>query len=253
MRAVSRAGNGIFRILAFLVLLVALSACLERSEEEDPIRAIRFGLGIEFVYEWSRTFKDASGTQVSFDRDTLVVRVGAINDALHGYPALIRLELRELGSSALLSASWFKHDETGLYQVGSYLPASRLWFPKRADLSPGMVPFDLGPIPGETAVADTVWRDEPRKVFGWPLEKGATWISLTSPFQETREVTADNIVYSPAGVFETLTIRTLSPENFPDRDWTDLVAIEGLIARAVIQSVGPLTSEERLTLIQYRP
>lgn len=239
--------------LLLLLLAVALSACLDRPEVKEPIRALRFGPGIEFVYEWSKTLKDASGAQVSFERDTLVMRVGAITDVQPGYPPLIRLELRELGSSSLLSASWFQHDETGLYQVGSYQPPSRLVYPKRSDPSPGLIPFDLGPVPGETAVADTVWRDEPRKVLSWPLEEGASWTSFTFPFLQTREIIASNIVYTPAGVFETYTIRTRSPEISPELDWTDLVAEEGLIARAAIQPVGTLTSEERLTLIQYRP
>lgn len=244
-------GRRAFGVLAILISLLA-GGCdsNEPGEEEDgPLGRVKLDLGVEFTYAWSHEFRDDAGTLLTSELDTFVVRVASVIDAVNGSTGLIRLELYEKSGGAPISASWYRQDQTGLFQLGTYLPTGPTVFPKRDSSVRRLLPFDDVIGHREAAVQDTTWRTEVRKVLAYPLQAGTEWVSFTSPFPQNREVIALDTTTVPAGSFPTVAIRTESPTVAPGIDWVEKIAAEGLIERSIVQPIETFTVTEKLVLL----
>ncbi len=92
---------------------------------------------------------------------------------------------------------------------------------------------DAGRNPGITAAPGDdpiLFRDQPRQALVYPLRAGASWVSFTDPWTQTRRVAGHGPAHVPGGTFGSALIRTQVGID-PDLTWVDWISPQGLAAR----------------------
>jgi hypothetical protein len=249
---------------AFLVLFL-LAGC---DSAEEGIDIPFLPQDARYAYSVDNRIIETDSVLFSLD-ETARVRTISRNATVPGYEGLIELEtdFSNLGTQR----TWYERTPEQLREVGYSLSGiggavqprgvavvSDVFAWPRIVTELGGRHRPVGRTGGEED--SVIVREEPRVVYEFPLEVGASWVSFSSLFLSTREVVGRETITVTAGTFDCFVIRTEVDVDFEEFEWLDYVSEEhGLVLRTM-EFVGeyfpepgpdpgiPVRSVERLEL-----
>ncbi len=250
-----------------LLLLALLPACDENPVDPEDIRPA-FSAGMWWIYNWEVHQTDSAGTEFYQDQDSIFMRVVGIDERLGDLSGLVCVEALSLRHPEVTPGRvWYSQSGDGLrevaYQGAGQLPVvhMRVTGPTRPHRFPSLSQPALFE-PGEAAEDTVQWREEPRMVLRYPLERGSQWTAFTVPFLQTRSV----IAIGDRELLNGNTVRVVSIATFnayfgADDHWIDEVCTEGLVSRNIrlnvtmmtqdLTGVGSMTHAETMSLVSY--
>lgn len=214
-----------------------------------PLVIERFPTAVDNSWEYRRTFSLTVYDTVHND----TIEYGAIIDSLHeeieGMDTLIGWECYRL-SHVLFSLGdtfpetwWWSHPDTALLWI-AYMrgtksailtePATdiRFWVGGNCFGSVrGLARYiDSARRAGRLLSAlDTSYWFPPKKMFIFPLEVGKSWVAMTDPWLEEREVVGEGWVNVPAGAFLALKTQIYSQWMEEEDLWYKWISEEGIV------------------------
>ena len=248
------------------VLALVLTGCDAADSSDGPIQGISLKKDLVQTYDWSFASFDSSGTPIQQTQGRFAARISATNDRVGGLTDLVKMELYMVDDADKMEFIWYRQTSSDLrelaYFITGALPIAPLKRNSESLRRPSLygLPMTVSTLLNErlekAGREDSVqFRTDPRIVFVYPLEEGASWTAFTSPFAQTREVLGYRDVKVKAGTFRCAEIRTRIPELAPNMDWVDCVSDVGLVLRVVTHEnelgvgSGTLRSEERVELV----
>ncbi len=226
------------RVLSFTVIAANFFAC-----DELPI------LGTEMLHKLNlpigRSWVYVDSVVVSGADSAIFVRQVVVTATKRGsmIPELQNLLCLEItvreGDSLSHAAIWYRHDDSGLWEVAYQNEEIVFAFPRVGAYSDLIHEIDfahqnlLGATKRNAAgLQEIKFRDEPRLVLKYPVQTGLEWIAFKNPFQRTLRCDQYASVSVPAGDFLTFRIQgkgDLNPAiNFIMYDY---FCVDGLIRR----------------------
>ncbi len=184
-------------VQTLLCSFLILSCDIYPNSPEIISNAINFEIGNDKIYKWSLVEVDSAGNQLFAASDSVLVRVGAIEDELPGYRNLIRLEAWSLSGRPLKKQRvWYHQSQEALTEIAyAFAGAVPFVLPKRnsiiADLSklsrhitPLSTPIAIQLKLGDSDITmDSIrFRTDPRIVYRYPMTLGREWVSFREPF-----------------------------------------------------------------------
>ncbi|MGA3287725.1 MAG: hypothetical protein ABSD46_09885 [Bacteroidota bacterium] len=247
------------RILVGLgVIFFCFSGCKKSNNPVDPPAVVPFdlSLGKTWTYAWSSVISDSTGKILNSETDSFQVRIASIHDTLKNYTELIRFEAQSIVHYIGTSKVWYQFAGDSLVEIAyNNAGATPVVLPKRIvktvnDSKNGPAFFSLFPKVVITMMRlkgiqdTTIFRDDIRIVYKFPLVIGNRWTSFTYPFLQVREVVGTELIECAGKNFSCVKIKTTIPSLDPNIEWYDYVSMEGLIVRQIkIDNLVQTTSD----------
>lgn len=236
-------------LVGVAAILFCISGCKKSDTPVDPTGKGFFdlSLGKTWMYAWSIVETDSTWHALAtFSTDSFQVRIASTDDTLGDYRQLIRFEAQSIPHFIGATKVWYQFAGDSLVEIAyNNAGATPVVLPKReagVSVSRGNEPalFSLFPrvvialLRSKGFSDSTLFRDEARIVYKFPLTNGKTWVSFTNPFLQVREVVrSDTIIICAGRNFLCAKIKTTIPEIDPTLEWYDYVSTDGLIERRI--------------------
>lgn len=263
-----RSSHSLAVIAAMLVL--AVGGCDTADSSDGIVHRVSLKKDGLQMYDFSYASLDSSETPIYQSEGRFAARIAATNDRVGELTDLVKIETYMVDDEDEMHAIWYRQTRSDLQELAYFVTGGIPIAPLKRSSEP-MRPLSLYGLPMTVSMLlnerlakggqeDTIqFRTDPRIVFVYPLEAGASWTALTSPFVQTREVLGYRNVKVKAGTFRCAEVRTRIPELAPNMDWVDCVSEVGLVLRVVTHEKerrdaqnnpsGTFRTEERLELV----
>lgn len=230
------------------IAVAVMAALFARCEKGGPtvygpfFGDVDFQAGRVFIYAWSSTMVDSWGNILRSEADTVTVVVTGTDVTLDSLNGLISIDHWSNGYPRVGTA-WYRISGGDFVEVAYRNPGGiiaqpilrttpvrlSVLRPRFSLTTPGVVQMIANEI-----INDSVqYRRDPRVVYRSPLAPGASWVSFTDPFQQTREVKNDTTIWILNEPYPCVSILTRIPDFSPSLDWYDFVNQKGLIRRTI--------------------
>ena len=224
-------------------------------------------------YAWSYAVYDSNGTRQSADSDVCIVKVLGTNERLDSLSGLIKIEAYSSKKYNGSTFDWYRQNSDSLvgiaYSGAGRVPlvvpksggANGLHTSERISIAPAALPKIVQiAMKMKGIFADSIlYYDYARLVYKYPLATGKSWISIRSPFLQTRQVAGWESIATKAGTFYCAKILTRLPEIDPTFEWYEYVSSRGMIRRIISGSFiitdekgnnsGPFTATEQAEIV----
>ncbi|MBE0431907.1 hypothetical protein IBX73_00425 [candidate division WOR-3 bacterium] len=200
--------------------------------------------------------------------------VNSLRDEIDGMDQLSGWQCYRFNQTWVPHIRWFAHPDTAFLFIAQIVstdsstssqPLGGLCFIVNGITfhSPGELAsyfrYLLAGIPWDTDL-DTLYITPPHKWYVYPLSVGRSWVKMTDPWYEEREVVAEDSVTVSAGDFHALKVRVTSDITI-DLYWSLWIAEQGMIrdsmyapgiaTNAVGDTIGYFDSYTIRELISY--
>lgn len=261
----------------FSILFIATVFIVSCKDEQtigapSALQAVPFLAGSENIYSWSATW-DSAGAVFFSATDSISIQITSVSENIGIYTNATLLEGHSLMNFGGTVKVWYLPNKDSLMEI-AYAGAGRLpvVMPKGENRFSGYselsLPYSIRKIMSmkSKATDSTLWREDPRVVYKFPLTVGEKWTSFRYPFHQTRTVEGYELVNVTAGNFLCAKIKTDIIWNLtPDTalTWYDYVSAEGLISRRIewkniimtdenFNEVGYFNSTEQMELVSRK-
>ena len=221
------------RAIVFIGIILFSGISCNDSAVNTPlpeITTIPFIASSSYKYTWKLVELDSLDDTITFQIDTIRLRIISTNVNIGTDSNLILLEAQSVNRNIGVTKVWYKQYVDSLLEI-AYENAGAVptIFPKRQQRTALRNPAFLFSITGMNADSTIYRPGGGRVVYHYPLTKNKKWISFTSPWLQTRQVMGNELITTPAGSFVCAKIFT---DNVVD--FTDYAAVDGLVKRVFV-------------------
>jgi len=241
------------KIVSLVTLVVACFIIFETGCRRDKSPVIdRYPAHIGNSWEYSRTFYTVVFDTVNNDTTEHLLTDSLheefeIMDTMAGWECYRLVRLLYEQSSTYPQTWWYAHPDTALLWVASFHGATlkssagpmsnvRFGLDGRVFDSPRALAeyLDCKRNMGFVILnSDTFYWSPPKKLFVYPLKEDISWIAMTDPWLEEREIVAEESKSVIAGDFSTLKMKTRSDWMTEHDLWYILISEDGIVKDSV--------------------